>query len=149
MAPVLSPDTPPPLPRSHSVLATLIASAAAGVSSTVVGFPFDNIKARMQTHYFPSMTNCFRETIQREGFRGLFRGIGPPLVTISITKVQAQMDGLGLTSRLFVKDPNDVLGLGKIRWEMQHFLEIVEEMEFFLMQFGRVNDCLFGVWQGV
>lgn len=40
----------------------------------------------MQTHYYPSIMSCVKVTYQEEGARGFFRGMIPPLVTVSIIK---------------------------------------------------------------
>lgn len=40
----------------------------------------------MQTHYYPSIVSCVKVTYAEEGARGFFRGMIPPLVTVSIIK---------------------------------------------------------------
>lgn len=40
----------------------------------------------MQTHYYPTIMSCVRTTYAEEGARGFFRGMVPPLVTVSIIK---------------------------------------------------------------
>ena len=68
---------------------TLIAASLASVTSVLVGSPFDSIKVRMQTHprRYRGTWDCFRQTWHQEGFRGFFRGILPPLVTVNIVKM--------------------------------------------------------------
>lgn len=58
----------------------------ASLGLTVVGFPLDSLKTRMQTHSYNGLLDCFRKTINHEGFGGLFRGIGAPLVSIACSK---------------------------------------------------------------
>ncbi|KAG2204546.1 hypothetical protein INT47_012605 [Mucor saturninus] len=65
---------------------TVIAASSAAVTSVLAGFPFDSIKTRMQTHYYPSIMSCVKTTYAEEGARGFFRGMIPPLVTVSIIK---------------------------------------------------------------
>ncbi|KAI7898769.1 mitochondrial carrier domain-containing protein [Cokeromyces recurvatus] len=65
---------------------TVIAASSAAVTSVLAGFPFDSVKTRMQTHYYPSMMSCVRTTFAEEGARGFFRGMIPPLITVSIIK---------------------------------------------------------------
>ncbi|ORX55338.1 mitochondrial carrier [Piromyces finnis] len=65
---------------------TSISAAAASVIGTVVGYPFDSIKTRMQTYNYGKMRNCIKLTYKSEGLRGFYRGVGPPLITISIVK---------------------------------------------------------------
>lgn len=40
----------------------------------------------MQTHHFDSILSCVKVTYAEEGARGFFRGMIPPLVTVSIIK---------------------------------------------------------------
>ena len=40
----------------------------------------------MQTHYYKSILDCVKVTYAEEGARGFFRGMIPPLVTVSIIK---------------------------------------------------------------
>ncbi|KAI8969811.1 mitochondrial carrier domain-containing protein [Pilobolus umbonatus] len=65
---------------------TVIAASSAAVVSVLSGFPFDSIKTRMQTHYYPNIMSCVKITYAEEGARGFFRGMIPPLVTVSIIK---------------------------------------------------------------
>jgi len=65
---------------------TSISAAVASIVGTVVGYPFDSIKTRMQTYNYGKMRNCIKLTYQSEGLRGFYRGVGPPLVTISLVK---------------------------------------------------------------
>ncbi|CAO3644359.1 unnamed protein product [Mucor fragilis] len=65
---------------------TIIAASCAAWISVLAGFPFDSIKTRMQTHYYPSILSCVKITYAEEGARGFFRGMIPPLVTVSIIK---------------------------------------------------------------
>ncbi|KAI9265439.1 mitochondrial carrier domain-containing protein [Helicostylum pulchrum] len=65
---------------------TVVAASGAAVTSVLAGFPFDSIKTRMQTHYYKSIMSCVRTTYAEEGARGFFRGMIPPLITVSIIK---------------------------------------------------------------
>ncbi|KAI8869036.1 mitochondrial carrier [Ramicandelaber brevisporus] len=72
----------------HVLLAntTPIAASSAAVAGVLAGFPFDSIKTRMQTHHYDSIIDCVRKTYASEGLSGYFRGIIPPLITVSIIK---------------------------------------------------------------
>lgn len=49
---------------------------------TAVGFPFDTIKARMQTGMYPGGSiACLRATLEREGPLALYRGASTPLAS--------------------------------------------------------------------
>ncbi|KAG2176790.1 hypothetical protein INT44_007454 [Umbelopsis vinacea] len=65
---------------------TVVAASSAAVVGVAAGFPFDSIKTRMQTHHYDSMMQCVKSTYHEEGMRGYFRGIIPPLITVSIIK---------------------------------------------------------------
>ena len=73
---------------------TLIAASVASTCSVLIGSPFDSLKVRLQTSQSKAdmknnnsaswnmMTNVYR----REGFRGFFRGILPPLLSVNVVK---------------------------------------------------------------
>jgi len=65
---------------------TVVAASSAAVVGVAAGFPFDSVKTRMQTHHYDSMLQCVKHTYHEEGMRGFFRGIIPPLITVSIIK---------------------------------------------------------------
>ncbi|CAB9510121.1 Mitochondrial basic amino acids transporter [Seminavis robusta] len=61
-----------------------VGGLSAGVVGTVIGFPLDTIKTRMQTasggHTITSMA---RSIVQKEGIFALYRGLVPPLLSLS------------------------------------------------------------------
>lgn len=65
---------------------TVVAASTGAAISVLAGFPFDSVKTRMQTHHFDSILSCVKVTYAEEGARGFFRGMIPPLVTVSIIK---------------------------------------------------------------
>ncbi|KAG0366383.1 hypothetical protein BGZ54_005413 [Gamsiella multidivaricata] len=65
---------------------TVLAASSAAVCSVLSGFPFDSVKTRMQTHSYNSIMDCVRKTYAEEGMGGFFRGMIPPLITVSIIK---------------------------------------------------------------
>ncbi|KAH3675957.1 hypothetical protein WICMUC_002253 [Wickerhamomyces mucosus] len=71
--------------RFHAWRPTLM-SYTASLFSTIVGFPLDSIKTRMQTHHFNGMLDCLTKTVKAEGLKSLFRGVTAPLLSSSITK---------------------------------------------------------------
>lgn len=63
-----------------------IGGLAAGISGTVIGFPLDTIKTRLQTGA-TQKTNIFavgRSIYVNEGFSAMYRGLTPPLISLSI-----------------------------------------------------------------
>ena len=61
---------------------------SAGIVGTVIGFPLDLVKTRMQTgNTHSSQTGIFqigKSIVQTEGFGALYKGIAPPLISLSI-----------------------------------------------------------------
>ncbi|KAI5840552.1 mitochondrial carrier domain-containing protein [Morchella snyderi] len=76
---------PPPKPaerQQHSAYRGFVAGVFSGVGKLTV-YRFDTIKVRLQTStstHFKGPLDCLRQTIHREGFRGLYKGASPPLV---------------------------------------------------------------------
>lgn len=69
------------------------AGLAAGVLGTVIGFPLDVVKTRMQTSPQPPVNHssgaggvwhAVRTIVRREGSASLFKGMLPPLVSMSL-----------------------------------------------------------------
>ncbi|ODQ54224.1 mitochondrial carrier [Saitoella complicata NRRL Y-17804] len=90
LGPVLS---NPPLPGSHGPVAdfalqyrTSISACGASIISTVVGFPLDTVKTRMQTYKYDSVWDCFAKTRKTEGINGFFRGVAVPLFSVTIVR---------------------------------------------------------------
>ncbi|KAI7902880.1 mitochondrial carrier domain-containing protein [Cokeromyces recurvatus] len=68
------------------VCMTIVAASSAAIAGVVSGYPFDSIKTRLQTQSYNSITTCIKITYKEEGIRGFFRGVLPPLITVSIIK---------------------------------------------------------------
>lgn len=58
----------------------------AGVIGTIIGFPFDLVKTRMQTGSTrkTSIFKIGRTIVKKEGMLALYKGLWPPLISISI-----------------------------------------------------------------
>jgi mitochondrial ornithine carrier protein len=56
----------------------------AGIAGKVVEYPFDTVKVRLQSQpdhlplRYSGPLDCFRQSIQQDGFRGLYRGVSAP-----------------------------------------------------------------------
>lgn len=66
---------------------TAIGAGTASFASTLVGFPFDSVKTRMQTYRFKSLWHCVSSTYATEGVPGFFRGVGAPMVSVSLVRM--------------------------------------------------------------
>ncbi|KFM79934.1 Mitochondrial ornithine transporter 1, partial [Stegodyphus mimosarum] len=63
------------------LLRTIIAGGIGGVSFWVAIFPADVIKSRMQiSATTDSMIDVTKQILQKEGFRGLYKGLGPTVL---------------------------------------------------------------------
>ena len=56
----------------------------AGIAGKVVEYPFDTVKVRLQSQpdhlplKYKGPLDCFRQSIQQDGFKGLYRGVSAP-----------------------------------------------------------------------
>ncbi|KAI5967613.1 hypothetical protein KGF57_000307 [Candida theae] len=64
-----------------------ILAYGASLASTLMGYPLDTMKVRMQTHsHFKGYIDCAKKTYSAEGLRGFFRGVWAPLISTSFSK---------------------------------------------------------------
>lgn len=108
-------------PPPPSALKSFIAGGAGGVCLVITGQPLDTIKVRLQTQnvkpgespLYTGTLDCARKTIQKEGFKGLYKGMTTPLV--GITPIYAICFlGFGIGKKIQTKDPEQVLTLPQI-----------------------------------
>lgn len=61
-----------------------------GIAGKFIEYPFDTVKVRLQSQpdgvplRYTGPIDCFRQSFQTEGFRGLYRGISAPVVGAAI-----------------------------------------------------------------
>lgn len=67
--------------ESNQTLVNLLAGATQATLVTIVGYPFDLIKSRMQTGSYLSTMHCIRDTVSTEGVTALYRGATAPWVS--------------------------------------------------------------------
>eukprot|EP00123_Amoebidium_parasiticum_P008474 comp18833_c1_seq1/m.20832 comp18833_c1_seq1/g.20832 ORF comp18833_c1_seq1/g.20832 comp18833_c1_seq1/m.20832 type:complete len:303 (-) comp18833_c1_seq1:78-986(-) len=64
--------------------ADLLGGTVGGIFQALVGHPLDTIKVRLQNQgnkvIYKGTVDCFRQTVQKEGFLGLYKGLSSPLV---------------------------------------------------------------------
>jgi len=67
-----------------------VAGSAGGVATILVGQPFDTVKVRLQAMppvgappMYSGMLDCCKRTIARDGFKGLYKGMGASLAIAS------------------------------------------------------------------
>lgn len=97
------------------------AGIVGGMCLVVAGHPLDTMKVRMQTQKkvsgevpkFKNAFDCFYKTVKYEGVRGLFKGLGSPLV--GVPPIYAVVfAAYGSSKRFLQKDESDVLTLPQI-----------------------------------
>jgi len=67
-----------------SALKSFLSGGFGGMCLVAAGHPLDLIKVRLQTSTAYSSTfDCARQTIARDGLRGLYRGMAAPLLGIT------------------------------------------------------------------
>ncbi|CAI2170568.1 11680_t:CDS:10 [Funneliformis geosporum] len=72
--------------HTTSGVKSFLAGGFGGVACVLVGQPFDLIKVRLQTApegAYIGMADATRQILVKDGLRGLYRGMGPPLVGIT------------------------------------------------------------------
>lgn len=93
-----------------------------GVCTVLAGHPMDTIKVRLQTMPLPKpgdvalyggTYDCFKKTIQNEGFRGLYRGMAAPLTGVAPI-FAISFFGFGLGKRLIQSDENQTLSKSEL-----------------------------------
>ncbi|CAK9436516.1 uncharacterized protein LODBEIA_P10740 [Lodderomyces beijingensis] len=74
-------------PQQLQPFRSSIIAYGASLASTLVGYPMDTVKVRMQTHkHYTNYIDCFVKTYKTEGVRGFFRGVWAPLISTSFSK---------------------------------------------------------------
>ncbi|CRL06506.1 CLUMA_CG019481, isoform A [Clunio marinus] len=68
----------------QSPLKYFISGGFGGICTVIVGHPFDTIKVRLQTNdKYKGMLDCGKKTIQKEGVRGLYKGMSAPIAGVA------------------------------------------------------------------
>ena len=76
--------------QTTEALKDIVFGSAAGTVGKIIEYPFDTVKVRLQSQpehlplQYTGPLDCFRQSIQRDGLRGLYRGISAPLAGAAI-----------------------------------------------------------------
>lgn len=93
-----------------------------GVCTVITGHPFDTIKVRLQTMpkvgpgehpLYTGTLDCVRKTVQKEGFRGLYKGMGAPIAGVAPI-FALSFFGFGVGKRMQQKTPDEKLTLPQL-----------------------------------
>lgn len=82
----------PSVPSSQGVEAfkDVIFGSAAGMAGKIIEYPFDTVKVRLQSQpehlplRYKGPVDCFRQSFQADGLRGLYRGISAPMAGAAV-----------------------------------------------------------------
>jgi len=92
----------------------IFAGSIGGIGQCLSGHPLDTIKVRLQTSdRYKGTVDCFRKTVQEEGFAGLYKGIQSPLVGMTALNSVLFLS-YGQSKAWMKKDENDPLTIGQI-----------------------------------
>jgi solute carrier family 25 carnitine/acylcarnitine transporter 20/29 len=78
--------------KNTNPIANFIAGGVGGSCAVITGHPFDTVKVRVQTApllkagevaQFNGVFDCFKQTVKREGFFALYKGMAAPLAGVS------------------------------------------------------------------
>lgn len=76
--------------QTKQALQDIAFGSLAGVMGKFVEYPFDTVKVRLQSQpqnrplQYTGPLDCFRQAYQRDGVKGLYRGISAPIVGAAI-----------------------------------------------------------------
>uniref|UniRef100_A0A7S1KTE3 Mitochondrial carrier protein n=1 Tax=Percolomonas cosmopolitus TaxID=63605 RepID=A0A7S1KTE3_9EUKA len=113
---------PPPKEKPLTFIENVIAGTAGGCALTLVGHPFDTVKVRLQTQpkplpgqkpMFTGVLDCFKQTIQKEGITGLYKGITSPLAGQALLYAIC-FSSYGYGQKIQRSSPDEELSLFKI-----------------------------------
>ncbi|CAH2350648.1 mitochondrial carnitine carrier [[Candida] railenensis] len=54
-----------------------------GICAVLTGHPFDLVKVRLQTGIYQSSAECIKQTLAKDGPKGFYRGVLPPLIGVT------------------------------------------------------------------
>jgi ornithine carrier protein len=76
--------------QGEEALKDIACGSTAGVVGKFIEYPFDTVKVRLQSQpdnvplRYTGPLDCFKKSLQREGFTGIYRGISAPLVGAAV-----------------------------------------------------------------
>jgi ornithine carrier protein len=84
--PIVQPPSPgKATARAKEAMQEVVFGSLAGIVGKVVEYPFDTVKVRLQSQantiplQYTGPLDCFKQSIQKDGVVGLYRGISAPL----------------------------------------------------------------------
>lgn len=76
--------------HGEEAIKDIVCGSAAGIVGKYIEYPFDTVKVRLQSQpdtrplRYTGPLDCFRQSLQKDGFFGIYRGISAPLVGAAV-----------------------------------------------------------------
>jgi ornithine carrier protein len=76
--------------QGEEAIKDIVCGSVAGVVGKYIEYPFDTVKVRLQSQpdtvplRYTGPLDCFKKSLQRDGFIGIYRGISAPLVGAAV-----------------------------------------------------------------
>ncbi|KAJ4372287.1 mitochondrial ornithine carrier protein [Neocucurbitaria cava] len=76
--------------QGEEAIKDIICGSTAGIVGKYIEYPFDTVKVRLQSQpdnvplRYTGPLDCFKKSLQRDGFIGIYRGISAPLVGAAV-----------------------------------------------------------------
>lgn len=108
--------------QRNSPIKNFLAGGVGGVCTVISGHPFDTIKVRLQTMpaaaagakpLYTGTLDCVLKTVRGEGVRGLYKGMGAPVVGVAPIFALSFM-GFGIGKKLQQTHPDEQLNLAQL-----------------------------------
>lgn len=90
MEEVRSPAAAHTIGKGEEALKDVLCGSAAGIVGKYIEYPFDTVKVRLQSQpdqvplRYTGPLDCFKKSLQQDGFLGIYRGISAPLVGAAV-----------------------------------------------------------------
>jgi ornithine carrier protein len=76
--------------QGEEALKDVVCGSLAGIVGKYIEYPFDTVKVRLQSQpdtvplRYNGPLDCFKKSLQQDGFLGIYRGISAPLVGAAV-----------------------------------------------------------------
>lgn len=76
--------------QGEEALKDIVCGSTAGIVGKYIEYPFDTVKVRLQSQpanlplKYTGPLDCFKQSLRRDGFIGIYRGISAPLVGAAV-----------------------------------------------------------------
>lgn len=99
--------------QGEEAIKDIVCGSVAGVVGKYIEYPFDTVKVRLQSQpdtvplRYTGPLDCFKKSLQRDGFIGIYRGISAPLVGAAVETSTLFFS----VSQVAIKSPTNVANM--------------------------------------